>query len=351
MSRTPLRTDDFDYQLPAELIAQTPLEPRDASRLLVLPRNGPIEHRTFGDLPSYLRPGDVLVANESRVLPARLQGRKPTGGRVEVLLLRRRDEHTWEALIGGRGVRPGSSVTIVDQNGAPALKAEVLEQLPHGGRLLRFDVAVDSRLAELGSMPLPPYITAPLADQERYQTVYSRTQGSAAAPTAGLHFTPALLDRLRSMGVEWHNVVLHVGLDTFRPVQVDDPEQHVMHSEWIELPHRHGGSDQPCPERRSTRDRRRHDHGARARNRRPAGGAARRRSASSRLPATHRFLSFPPYRFRVVDGLITNFHLPRSTLLMLVSALAGRERVLDAYREAVRERYRFFSFGDAMLIL
>ncbi len=350
MSRTPLRTDDFDYQLPAELIAQTPLEPRDASRLLVLPRNGPIEHRTFGDLPSYLRPGDVLVANESRVLPARLQGRKPTGGRVEVLLLRRRDEHTWEALIGGRGVRPGSSVTIVDTNGAPALKAEVLEQLPHGGRLLRFDVAVDSRLAELGSMPLPPYITAPLADQERYQTVYSRAQGSAAAPTAGLHFTPGLLDRLRSLGVEWHNVVLHVGLDTFRPVQVDDPEQHIMHSEWIELP----PATAEAINRARSEDRRVIAVGTTTvRVLETAGRLAEQRGDDrlERFTGDTSIFIYPPYRFRVVDGLITNFHLPRSTLLMLVSALAGRERVLDAYREAVRERYRFFSFGDAMLIL
>lgn len=350
MSEQPLRTGDFDYELPAELIAQTPLEPRDASRLLVLPRAGPIAHATFRDLPRYLRPGDVLVANESRVLPARLEGRKSTGGRVEVLLLRRRDEHTWEALVGGRGVRPGSSLTITDSHGAPAVAAEVLEELPHGGRLLRFDAALEGRLADLGSMPLPPYITAPLADRERYQTVYNRATGSAAAPTAGLHFTPELLHQLRELGVEWHSVVLHVGLDTFRPVQVDDPEQHIMHSEWIELSE---ATAQAI-------------NAARRENRRViAVGTTTVRvlETAARLAEQHgsaqlepfsgdtAIFIYPPYRFRVVDGLITNFHLPRSTLLMLVSALAGRERILAAYREAVRERYRFFSFGDAMLIL
>jgi len=361
VSETPLRTDDFDYQLPAELIAQTPIEPRDASRLLVLPRaGGPLRHDMFRNLGSYLRAGDVLVANESRVLPARLEGRKATGGRVEVLLLRRRDERTWEALVGGRGVRPGSSIAIVDTHGTPTLEAQVVEQLPHGGRLLRFDAPVDARLAELGSMPLPPYITAPLADGERYQTVYSRSHGSAAAPTAGLHFTPELLERLRGLGVEWHSVVLHVGLDTFRPVQVDDPERHVMHSEWIELP-----ASTAEAINKARREQRRviavgtttvrvlETAGQLAEGPTARPGRPEQRGSMQLEPFSGdtAIFIYPPYRFRVVDGLITNFHLPRSTLLMLVSALAGRERILDAYREAVRERYRFFSFGDAMLIL
>lgn len=349
MSEPPLRTDDFDYELPDDLIAQTPLEPRDASRLLVLPKSGPPAHDVFRNLGRYLRPGDVLVANESRVLPARLQARKASGGRVEVLLLRRRDERTWEALVGGRGVRPGSRVTIMDGDGAAALAAEVLETLPHGGRLLRFDAPVDTRLAELGSMPLPPYITTPLADGERYQTVYSRSQGSAAAPTAGLHFTPELLRSLHDLGVEWHSVVLHVGFDTFQPVQVDDPTRHVMHSEWYELP-----TATAAAINRARRENRRviAVGTTTVRVLETAGRLAEQRGAELEASSgdTTIFI-YPPYRFRVVSGLITNFHLPRSTLLMLVSALAGRERIIDAYRAAVRERYRFFSFGDAMLIL
>lgn len=346
-----MRTDDFDYNLPDELIAQTPIEPRDASRLLVLDRStGAIEHDRFFNIGTYLRAGDLLVANESRVIPARLHGRKPTGGRVEVLLLRRRDELMWEALIGGKGVRPGMSLVIEDSGGVAAAQAEVIDLLPFGGRLLRFAAPIDEQLPALGAMPLPPYIHAPLADQERYQTVYSRTSGSAAAPTAGLHFTPALIDRLRDQGVEWATVTLHVGLDTFRPVQVDDPGQHTMHSEWFEL-----GSEAAVAINRARAEQRRVIAVGTTTVRvleTAAQWAERDGHAEIQACAgdTSIFI-YPPYRFRAIDGLITNFHLPRSTLLMLVSALAGREHMLRAYAEAVRDRYRFFSFGDAMLIV
>jgi len=334
------------------LIAQTPVEPRDASRLLVLDRqSGAIIHDCFRNLRRFLQRGDLLVANESRVLPARLWGRKATGGKVEVLLLRRHDDRTWEALVGGKGVRPGVQLFFaLPQTQEPALSATVLQMLPFGGRLLQFDQPVEPLLPELGVMPLPPYIHAPLDDPERYQTVYSRTVGSAAAPTAGLHFTPRLLDELRTQGVEWTTVTLHVGLDTFRPVQVEDPAQHQMHSEYFELS-------------QATADAL---NRARAEGRRviavgtttvrvleTVGQRAEQAGLSELQPFagnTDIFI-YPPYRFRVVDALITNFHLPKSTLLMLVSALASRELILQAYAEAVRERYRFFSFGDAMLIV
>lgn len=348
-----MRTDDFDYHLPPELIAQTPREPRDASRLLVLDRQrGELIHDRFFNLGRYLQPGDLLVANESRVLPARLFGRKATGGKAELLLLRRRDEQTWEALVGGKGIRPGAELLITAHDAAErdVVRAHVLEILPHGGRLVRFDVPIEPFLPELGMMPLPPYIHAQLADQERYQTVYSTTQGSAAAPTAGLHFTRALIDSLTKHGVEWTTVTLHVGLGTFRPVQVDDPEQHQMHSEWFEL-----GADAAAK-----------INAAKAEGRRvvAVGTTAVRVLETAGLWMEHAghgelgpcsgdtsIFIYPPYSFRVVDALITNFHLPKSTLLMLVSALASRDRILAAYAEAVREQYRFFSFGDAMLIL
>ncbi|MDQ5850543.1 MAG: tRNA preQ1(34) S-adenosylmethionine ribosyltransferase-isomerase QueA [Chloroflexota bacterium] len=348
MPPDPLRTDDFDYALPAELIAQTPVEPRDSSRLLVLDRaNGAIEHAAFRDLPRYLRSGDLLVANESRVFPARLFGYKATGGKVELLLLRQRDERTWEALVRGKGIGEGARLSFGPNE--RQLTCEVVATLPHGGRLLQFDQPVEPHLIELGAVPLPPYIHRQLEDSERYQTVYSVTPGSAAAPTAGLHFTPELIAELRGHGVEWTTVTLHVGLDTFRPVQVEEIVHHQMHSEAFEL----------GPEAASAINR------ARAEGRRviAVGTTAVRvletvgRNAEAAgepiQPSrgdTDIFI-YPPYRFRVVDGLITNFHLPRSTLLMLVSALAGRDRIRHAYAEAIRERYRFFSFGDAMLIL
>jgi S-adenosylmethionine:tRNA ribosyltransferase-isomerase len=346
-----MRTDDFDYNLPPDLIAQTPIEPRDASRLLVLDRKtGAIIHTQFREIGKWLQPGDLLVANESRVLPARLWGRKATGGKVEVLLLRRRDDRTWEALVGGKGVRPGTAITIDGRNTNDVhVNAHVVDVLPHGGRLIQFDQPIDDRLSDLGTMPLPPYIHQQLDDQERYQTVYSRTQGSAAAPTAGLHFTPALIDALRAQGVGWTTVTLHVGLDTFRPVQVDDPARHEMHSEWFEL----GPDAADAINQTRAAGRRVIAVGTTTvRVLETAAQWAERDGSDRVLPCAGdtRIFIYPPYRFRLVDALITNFHLPKSTLMMLVSALADRDLIFHAYGEAVRERYRFFSFGDAMLI-
>ncbi|HLZ21258.1 MAG TPA: tRNA preQ1(34) S-adenosylmethionine ribosyltransferase-isomerase QueA [Ktedonobacterales bacterium] len=353
---------DFDYHLPPERIAQTPLEPRDSSRLLVLHRdNGAIEHRVFRDIGDYLRPGDLLVANQSRVLPARLRGEKvASGGAVEVLLLAVRSDrgpNTWEALVRpGRRIHDGQSIVF----GGGALTAEVLERAPSGGRLVRFtapDGDVPAALMRLGSMPLPPYIHEPLADAERYQTVYARLPGSAAAPTAGLHFTPALLAALEAHGVGVAFVTLHIGLDTFRPIAEENLDQHAMHSEEIEMDA---------------------ETAARINATRRAGGrivavgttAVRTLEAVAGLVAEQRArgelvedVLVMPYRgrtslfirpgftFRAVDVMLTNFHLPRSTLVVLVSAFAGRERILAAYQEAVAHAYRFYSFGDAMLIL
>lgn len=338
-----MKTCDFDYELPPELIAQHPIEPRDASRLLVLHRESrKIEHAHFRDLPAYLRPGDLLVANESRVLRARLLGRKArTGGRVEVLLLRRLDERRWEALLGGQRIRPGLELALGEGS---ALYARVEEVRPDGIRVLQFAEAVEPHLEHLGMVPLPPYIHEPLDDAERYQTVYARVVGSVAAPTAGLHFTPRLIAELQARGVGFAFVVLHIGLDTFRPVEVEDIEAHPIHAEWCRVP------DEVVQAVRETR---------RAGRRVVAVGTTAVRALEtaaqggeiSPFEGWTRLFIYPGYRFRVVDALITNFHLPRSTLLMLVCAFAGRETVLQTYREAVALRYRFYSFGDAMLIL
>ncbi len=344
-----MRTDDFDYNLPPDLIAQTPVEPRDASRLLVLDRStGKITHEQFRNIGRYFHAGDLLVANESRVLPARLFGRKASGGKIEVLLLRRRDERTWEALVGGRGVRPGGELQF-DVNGQSVLQAHVVDLLPSGGRLLQFDRPVEPLLPQLGTIPLPPYIHEPLDDPDRYQTVYNHTPGSAAAPTAGLHFTPQLIETLQQQGIGWATVTLHVGLDTFRPVQVDDAAEHKMHSEWFEL----GAATAHKINQTKQRGGRVVAVGTTTvRVLETAAQRAEQNGSDQFEPCagdTNIFI-YPPYRFRAVDALITNFHLPRSTLLMLVSALASRNQILHAYNEAVRERYRFFSFGDAMLI-
>ena len=343
-----LHTNDFDYELPAELIAQTPVEPRDASRLMLLDRTrGLIEHAIFRDLPRLLQPGDLLVANESRVIPARLFGRRETGGKVELLLLRRRDSRTWEALARGKGIRAGLRLRFGPQERPIACR--ILEILPHGGRLVEFESPIEPRLEELGVMPLPPYIQAELEQPERYQTVYSSTPGSAAAPTAGLHFTPTLLDELRNCEIEWTTVTLHVGLDTFRPVQVDDLTRHEMHSEYYEL----SAPAADAINRARAEQRRIIAVGTTAVRVLETAGRAAVEAGTPLQPAmgdTNIFI-YPPYDFRVVDGLITNFHLPRSTLLMLVSALAGRDLIRQAYAEAIRKRYRFFSFGDAMLIV
>ncbi|MBW3625236.1 MAG: tRNA preQ1(34) S-adenosylmethionine ribosyltransferase-isomerase QueA [Armatimonadetes bacterium] len=338
-----MRLSDFDYDLPPELIAQHPLTPRDASRLLVLHReSGRIEHRTFRDLPEYLRPGDLLVLNNSRVLPARVYGRKPTGGAVELLFLRRVAPGQWEALCSpGRRLPPGSIVLLGE---GEADRLEIGERTEAGGRIVHFPSAEAELdlLERYGSMPLPPYIKAALEDPERYQTIYSRERGSAAAPTAGLHFTPELMDRIRGMGVEIAEVTLHVGLDTFRPIKEENLDAHRMHAEVCEI----------SPEAAETINARK--------GRLLAVGTTSVRTLESMAgedgqvqsgqEETRLFIT-PGYRFKAVDAMLTNFHLPKSTLVVLVSAFAGRERILEAYREAVEERYRFFSFGDAMLLL
>ncbi|MDA8333453.1 MAG: tRNA preQ1(34) S-adenosylmethionine ribosyltransferase-isomerase QueA [Peptococcaceae bacterium] len=340
-----MRVADFDYDLPVSLIAQEPLAERDRSRLLVLHRgSGALEHRSFPDLLDYLRPGDALVLNDTRVLPARLSGRRPGGGRVEVLLLHPAGDGAWEGLVRpGRKVPPGTVLTF----GEGVMEARVMEKTASGGRVLAFSCRGDfgECLNTLGRTPLPPYIKKPLTDASRYQTVYAREPGSAAAPTAGLHFTPSLLARIEGRGVAVVKVLLHVGLDTFRPVREEEVEDHLIHTEYYAV-----------------------DETSSATLRRVAEGGGRIVAVGTTVVRclesaaddhgevragegrTGIFI-YPGYRFRVVDSLLTNFHLPRSTLLMLVSALAGRERVLAAYREAVAQGYRFFSFGDAMLIV
>jgi S-adenosylmethionine:tRNA ribosyltransferase-isomerase len=355
-----VKTDAFDYHLPPELIAQTPIEPRDASRLMVVDRaSGQIAHRRFADLPEYLDPGDLLVTNESRVIPARLFARKPTGGRVEILLLRRRTSQTWEALVGGKNVRPGLALTLLDgPEGRPTgAQAEVLEAGEKGERLLSFDRPVLPLAGEVGQTPLPPYIHTPLQDTSRYQTIYARTPGSAAAPTAGLHFTPDLMLQLREMGVHTTAVTLHIGLDTFRPVSEERIEDHHMHTEYgVLAPEAARQVNQTRLEGKctiavgTTSVRVLETAAARAAGDQPEDGPCPWQPVAAFEGNTDLFI-FPGYRFRAVDVLITNFHLPRSTLLMLVTAFAGKELLDRAYAEAIEQRYRFYSFGDAMLIL
>ncbi len=336
---------DFWYDLPQELIAQDPLEDRSASRLMVLDKvTGEATHRHFRDVLEYLRPGDCLVLNNTRVIPARLYGIKPdTGAKVEVLLLKRKENDIWETLVKpGKKMRPGATVSFGDG----LLVAEVLSVAEDGNRMIQFhyEGIFEEILDQLGQMPLPPYITHELKDKNRYQTVYAKYDGSAAAPTAGLHFTEELLDKVRAMGVEIAEVTLHVGLGTFRPVKVENVQEHHMHSDYFMI------SEEAAEKINRTKA---------AGGRIISVGTTSTRTLESAAdedghirPAsgwTDIFI-YPGYTFKVIDGLITNFHLPESTLIMLVSALAGREHVLAAYEEAVRERYRFFSFGDAMLI-
>lgn len=339
-----MKTSDFDYELPQELIAQTPLERRDSSRLLTLDKcSGVREHRHFYELPQLLRPGDCLVMNDSRVLPARLIGHRETGGACEVLLLIDRGDNLWECLVRpGRKLKAGAKVIFGDGELVGVVEAEV----EGGNRLVRFSYEgiFLEVLERLGRMPLPPYITAELQDAERYQTVYSRVSGSAAAPTAGLHFTPELLAQLEEMGVTLCYVTLHVGLGTFRPVKAEQIDEHEMHSEYCVIPQetadiinrtKAAGGRVICVGTTSCRT--------------IESWAGENGILTASAGWTNIFI-YPGYRFKVLDGLITNFHLPQSTLVMLVSALAGREQVLAAYEEAVKEQYRFFSFGDAMFI-
>ncbi len=355
-----MKTSEFDYDLPAELIAQTPVEPRDASRLLVVDRaSGKLSHHRFGDLPQFLCAGDLLVYNESRVIPARLFARKPSGGQVEVLLLRPRSATTWEALVRGRNVRVGLWLALLnaaagEPNGATA---EVVAEGDRGLRVLAFDRPVLSLAEEVGYTPLPPYIQRPLADPERYQTVYARTPGSAAAPTAGLHFTPELMLQLREMGVQFAFVDLRVGLDTFRPVAEERIEDHAMHSEYCILrPEVAQQVNQARLEGRrviavgTTAVRVLETAALRAGGADECAPGCPWQTVSAFEGQTDLFI-YPGFRFRAVDAMITNFHLPRSTLLMLVAAWMGKELLERTYAVAIAESYRFYSFGDAMLIL
>lgn len=341
-----MKTSDFYYDLPEELIAQDPLEDRTASRLLVLDRKtGAVKHKIFSDVIDYLNKGDCLVINNTRVIPARLIGEKEgTGGKVEVLLLKRRANDVWETLVKpGKKLKPGAKITFGDGR----LRAEVLEVVEEGNRLVKFhyEGIFEEILDSLGEMPLPPYITHKLEDKEMYQTVYAKFDGSAAAPTAGLHFTKELLNKIEEKGIKISSITLHVGLGTFRPVKVDDVNNHHMHTEWYEVnaeaaeiineTKRNGGrvicvGTTSCRTIESVAD----DNGY----------------MKAKTGETDIFI-YPGYKFKVMDGLITNFHLPESTLVMLVSAFAGKENVLSAYETAVKERYRFFSFGDAMILI
>ncbi len=341
-----MKTSDFYYELPQELIAQDPLEDRSSSRLLHLDRRtGEISHGTFQDILTYLKPGDCLVINDTKVIPARLFGRKEdTGAVIELLLLKRRENDVWETLVKpGKKAKVGTKLIFGDG----ILCGEILDVVEEGNRLIQFQYEgiFEEILDQLGEMPLPPYITHKLKDKNRYQTVYAKHEGSAAAPTAGLHFTPELLQRVKEMGVKIAHVTLHVGLGTFRPVKVEDVAEHHMHSEFyvveqeqaalVNETKRNGGrvicvGTTSCRTLESATD------------------------EEGKLQAgsgwTEIFI-YPGYQFKIMDGLITNFHLPESTLLMLVSAFAGKEKIMAAYKEAVRERYRFFSFGDAMMIV
>lgn len=343
-NQTQLRTSDFYFDLPEELIAQDPLLDRSGSRLLMLDKtSGEIKHEIFRDIIEYLNPGDCLVLNNTKVIPARLIGNRETGGAVEVLLLKRHQDNVWETLVKpGKKCRPGAKLVF----GNGILKAEVLETVEEGNRLVKFEYEgiFEEVLDKLGEMPLPPYITHKLQDKTRYQTVYAKYEGSAAAPTAGLHFTKELLQKIEEKGVKIAYVTLHVGLGTFRPVKVDNVLEHHMHSEYYEISKeaadtinaaKEAGHKVICVGTTSCRT--------------IESAADENGHLEPKCDNTEIFI-YPGYKFKVLDELITNFHLPESTLVMLVSALAGKENVLNAYEEAIKEKYRFFSFGDAMFI-
>ncbi len=336
-----MKTSDFDYHLPPDMIAQHPVEPRDSSRLLVVRRDtGALEHRIFRDITDYLRPGDLLVCNDSRVIPARVYGRKTeTGGKVEVLLVAKRGAREWEALVRGRKVRAGTRLTLGE-----TLEAEVVAVTESGSRVLAFAEPVEPHLEALGVMPLPPYIHEPLRDPERYQTIYARVQGSVAAPTAGLHFTPELLDTILVMGCKIAFVTLHIGMDTFRPIKEEHIEEHHIHTEWCEV------SPEAAEQVRAARASGGRVVAVGTTAVRALETAAQSGEVAPFSGPTGLYI-YPGYAFRAVDVMLTNFHLPRSTLLLLVSAFAGRDLMARAYQEAIGAGYRFYSFGDAMLIL
>jgi len=338
-----VKTQDFDYELPPEYIAQTPLEPRDSSKLLVLSRkDGSITHSVFHDIGNYLHPGDLLVVNKTRVIPARIYAHKPTGGKVEILLLRKNADGSWLALLGGKRLKAGMHLSI--ERGP---QVEIMAEEDGANRVVRFSQPVEKFLPAIGNTPLPPYIHKKLRDPERYQTIYGKVAGSAAAPTAGLHFTETLIRSLKSGGVGYAEVLLHVGLDTFAPVREENVEEHPIHREWCQV------SEETVRQVRATK---------RGGGRVIAVGTTTVRtleSAARDVPNDEVIRSYeemtdlfilPGYPFRVVDALITNFHLPKSTLIMLVSAFAGWENIRSAYEVAKEKRYRFYSFGDAMFI-
>ena len=339
-----LKTSDFYYDLPEELIAQTPAEPRDSSRLLVYHRDTKtIEHRIFHDICDYLKKGDVLVINRTRVLPARLYAHTEHGGAVEVLLLKRMSLDTWEVLVRpGRKCRPGAKLYFSEE-----LSLEVLSVTETGERIVKFfyEGTFEDVLSRVGNMPLPPYIHEKLKDPERYQTVYSRETGSAAAPTAGLHFTPELLEKIRGMGVEVVEVLLHVGLGTFRPVKEENILDHKMHSEYYEV------SEEAASRINAAKKEGRRVIAVGTTSVRTLETVADEQGMLHPCKGDTSIFLYPPYQMKCVDALITNFHLPESTLIMLVSCLCSREEILSVYRTAVEERYRFFSFGDAMMIV
>jgi len=339
-----MKTSDFNYHLPPECIAQTPVEPRDASRLMILRRGqDTIDDAVFKDVGSYLKAGDLLVVNQTRVIPARLFAHKVTGGKVELLLLKRIEPDVWEALVGGKGLKPGVKVTVED-----GPETEILEDLGASRRLIRFLSPIENLLPNVGEMPLPPYIHTPLTNPDRYQTVYSKESGSAAAPTAGLHFTPRLMTELEEAGIKIAKVTLHVGLDTFMPVSEEDPLEHVIHSEWCEV------TAETAALINQTKENGGRVIAVGTTSVRTLESAAAASSVCNRVTAitgpTQLFI-LPGFEFKIVDAMITNFHLPQSSLIMLVSAFAGREKILNAYETAIQRGYRFYSFGDAMLIL
>ena len=340
-----MKTSDFYYDLPQELIAQDPLEDRSSSRLMHLSlKDGSIEHRHFTDVLDYMEEGDCLVINDTKVIPARLYGHKEeTGALIEILLLKRRENDIWECLVKpGKKARPGAKITF----GNGILKGEIIDVVDEGNRLIQFhyEGIFEEILDQLGEMPLPPYITHKLKDKNRYQTVYAKYDGSAAAPTAGLHFTPELLQQIRDMGIDIAEVTLHVGLGTFRPVKVDTIEEHHMHSEFYRIEQ----SEADKINRAKANGHRVIAVGTTST--RTLESAAEEDGTLREKSGWTDIFIYPGYKFKVIDALITNFHLPQSTLVMLVSALAGREHILAAYKKAVEEKYRFFSYGDAMFI-
>lgn len=340
-----MKTTDFDYFLPEELIAQTPVEPRDASRMLVYDRKtGEVLHKHFYDLPSFLKAGDVLVRNNTKVLPARMYGYTPNGGKVEILLLKRFDLNEWEVLVKpGKKAKKGTVLFVSEE-----LKAEIMDIIEDsGGRRVRFiyDGVFEDIISRVGEMPLPPYITEKLKDRSRYQTVYAKTDGSAAAPTAGLHFTDRLLTELKEKGVEIVDILLHVGLGTFRPVKADEVTEHKMHSEYYEI------SEAAAERINLAKKEGRRVIAVGTTSVRTLESVADENGFVKAQKGNTEIFIYPPYKFKCVDSLITNFHLPKSTLVMLVASMTGREKILELYNLAVEKRYRFFSFGDSMLVL